>query len=289
MDFFVKEPSRFLAVKLENGLNPGRTSLHIFNQVAVLFNRIFVPVQRTERRRTLFPQHNARVQIKRALFQACISRVIKHHHRSRIFLRLLRIQNLDRIEQVDAVLHFVLGAGKLGIGHFFGKRFRRPQHFPQAAHRSISGILIRCTAREELHVHALCLFQLVRIFQILGVTVLQRIHIVTIRISIEVDHQGIRTGNIIQRIIRHRRFYSQAVGRIMPSSIVFQALFESERFTHLGILFLLEVSLRHAEHNRSKQFRFTLAQGIIGSVGTVPLATVIEIGCAGKIAMVLRN
>ena len=67
VDFFVKNACGFLAIKLEDGLDPGRTRFHIFNQIAVLFNRIFVTVQRTECSSTLFPQHNAGVQIQRAL------------------------------------------------------------------------------------------------------------------------------------------------------------------------------------------------------------------------------
>ena len=197
MDFFVKKSCGFLAIKLENRLNPGRASFHIFNQVTELFNGISIAVQRAQRTGTFFPQHNARIQIKRAFFQAGIGRIIEHHCQSRIFLHLLRIHNLDGIEQLQAIFHFILGACHLCIGDLFGKRFRSTKHFSQATDRGISRILVRCTARQKLHVHALRLFQLVRIFQIAGVAILQRIDIITIRISVQIHHQRICASHII--------------------------------------------------------------------------------------------
>ena len=289
MDFFVKQPCRFLAVKLEDSLNPRRARFHIFNQIAILFNSIFIAVQRTERCRTFFPQDNSRIQVKRTLFQTSISRVIEHHNRSGILLGLLGIHNLDGIKQIKAALHLVLRASHLRIGDFFGKRFRSAKDFPQAAYRSISRILVRCTARQKLHVHALSLPELVRIFQIAGIAVLQRVHIIAVRVTIQIDHQRIRTSNIVQRIIRHRSLDSQAVSRIAPGPVIFQALFQAKRLAHLRKLFLLKIRLCHAKDYRSLQFRFTLAQGIVSGIGAIPLATVIVIGGASKITMVLRT
>ena len=67
VDFFVKQPCYFLAIKLQDCLNPGRTWLHILDQVTVLFNGGITAVERTQGCSTLFPQDYAGVQIKRTL------------------------------------------------------------------------------------------------------------------------------------------------------------------------------------------------------------------------------
>ena len=185
MNFFGKKFDGFFTVKLKNRLNPRRTLFHIFNKETILVNSSIDFVQRTQSPSAFFPQIDTGTQIKRTLFQAGISGVFELHNQRRIFLSQLGIQYLNGIQQVQAVFHFVLGARKFCVCDLFGKGFGSAEHFTQPADRSVSRIPIRCTARQNFHVKSLRLLQLIRIFQVTSIAILQRYNFISTRIVFE--------------------------------------------------------------------------------------------------------
>ena len=215
------EPADFLRVlrgktpeKAERRLNPHGASLHGIHQELVLRNRLVTAAHRLERLAALAPQHNARIQVERALRKLLLQRISgRRHRRFRVFRHQALIKNPYGIEKPDTRPRFFLCAGHLRIRDLLRERFREGLHLAETPDCRKCGIPVWGRCREQLHVVAFRLLFLLVLFQIRRVAVLEGGGIVALRELIEKSLQGIRLHIFRKRRVGQCRLHAEPCRR----------------------------------------------------------------------------
>ena len=208
LDFF-RILLRIIAVKSERRLHPQRARLDRIEEELELRNRFLFAFQGTQHHRALFPKHNARSHIERTRREEFLQGIFRRRERRlRLFRHLQGIQNADGIKQSEAVVDFIFRASHLGISDLFGQALRGALHLAKPADCRKGGILVRRSAREQLHVQAFRLLQLLELFQVFRIAVLECRSIVSLRVLFQKRLQRIRMRMVRKRRIRHGGLYT---------------------------------------------------------------------------------